>query len=258
MNRPGGATAWSPQAATCDGAVAIPTRPRSGGRAFTLIELLVVIAIIAILAGLLLPALAKSKEKSRRVKCNSNLHQVGLACQMYAHDNQDLLPTLIGGAWPWDVNRDTVDALLRQGFDRHILFCPSQADFDDDTVWEFGGDFRVIGYVLAFKGAARLKSTKWNERLTPQTLRLGGGVEYLPGTSERELAVDATLPSGTNNFNKIMGGWVIRGQLKPNRTSHLEGARPQRGNIVFLDGHTEWHKFPRMVIRTTGEPEFWW
>ena len=107
-------------------------------------------------------------------------------------------------------------------------------------------------------GARHFSGSDWNERLTPQTLRIGGGVEYLPGTSERELAVDATLPSGTNNFNKIMGGWVIRGQLKPNRTSHLEGVRPQGGNVVFLDGHIEWRKFPRMVVRTTGEPEFWW
>src|SRR5262245_20183288 len=61
-------------------------------REFTLVELLVVIAIIAILAALLLPGLAKSKEKAKSIKCISNIRQLSLAAHLYVDDNQQALP----------------------------------------------------------------------------------------------------------------------------------------------------------------------
>src|SRR5277367_830513 len=63
-------------------------------RAFTLIEMLVVLAIVGIVAALLLPALARTREAGRTTACLSNLHQIGLGLQIYVQDNQNLMPVM--------------------------------------------------------------------------------------------------------------------------------------------------------------------
>src|SRR5882762_6854642 len=91
---------------------------REGRRAFTLIELLVVIAIIAILASMLLPALARAKESSYRIKCVNNLKQLTLSLKIYADESDSYYPPRVAWSrWP--------TRLLSYYHNTNMLVCPT-------------------------------------------------------------------------------------------------------------------------------------
>ena len=115
-------------------------------RAFTLIELLVVIAVIGLLAGMLLPALAKAKARSKSIKCGSNMRQISLSVTMHADEREGAIPIATNFAEPESSpQRIWVTALARFIGSQEVFLCPSA----DGA--KFGGDWanrswHPIGY----------------------------------------------------------------------------------------------------------------
>jgi prepilin-type processing-associated H-X9-DG protein len=162
---------------------------------------------------------------------------------------------------------------------RTILYCPAFLKQNNDELWAFttgntnetaledDTGYRVIGYAVAFKGAGRVHRTNITESFNPQPWRLADRTEIDASPTERVIVADATLSIPADEVNRAANRYVdIDGGWAGHRTSHLNTSgsplMPAGGNLLMLDGHTEFRKFQQMRVRTTGNssgtPAFWW
>ncbi len=139
--------------------------------AFMLVELLVVVAVVALLLGILVPAVGKARVHARRVACRSQLHSVGLALRMYVDDNRNTMP--VAAQLPSDEpNLPTItDVLLPYLKDREVMHCP--ADREHNYFEEEGTSYEYPHFLRGRPVDQTFLGKRWGETNTPVLFDFG-------------------------------------------------------------------------------------
>ncbi|MGI5922373.1 MAG: DUF1559 domain-containing protein [Lentisphaeria bacterium] len=216
-------------------------------RSFTLIELLVVIAIIAILAAMLLPALAKAREKARSISCTSNVKQMALACNMYADDNADMLTTALMNSHWWH------DVLAGYTGDEKIYRCPSMSE---NVKPSFEG---INSTVINHYG---WNYNPWDGAYGTDDNYVRSGLGFrVPGNDRRGGVVTRGEIPHPSNMIMLGDGRPagVRGLIGPpmsgtNLTTNVPSLHSGGCNIGHVDGHAAFYK--KEVLQSRGN--MWW